>query len=135
MHHHEQSHGLLFPMETPKNYYGSLIFFIEENDKGKLDEQYEMEASKYTEGAVAHNENPLLLIIQKTSDKCYELKYKDFVVQFKAKKEKEKYVGNLKGPKNQLWFLETYTDCDELLVKHKIVLSGYADRPSEDDEN
>lgn len=122
--------GLIYPPEIEGTF--SICFYIEGNEKGKLDDTYEMAYCLH--GGKGSWKGFKKIPLKRVKGNIFEINYKGISIKYRAKKSRDIYTGKLNGPKAPLWMLfvsekEWSKNCEEACEKHGLVLMGYFERP------
>lgn len=125
--------GLIYPTEEEGTF--SIPFFIEGEENGKIDDEYEMEAAIYI-GFGKYKEE--ILTLKRIKGKLYKIEYKELTVTFKARRSKymyerkwydTSYTGRFKGPESPLWMLFPIDNTEELLYdNYRMIIVGHIER-------
>jgi len=119
--------GLVYPSESSNHLYESLLFYVEENNDGSLDDAFELEAdTTINRGEWEGSKNQLILKRVQNSKK-YVSTYKDCELIFKVTSKKQKYVGGLTGPQKPIRLLTVKKDPNKLFDVHGVVILGHTE--------
>jgi len=122
--------GVIYPTEVSGTF--SISFFIEGEENGKTNDEYEMKTAIY-KGFGKYKEERLTL--KRIKGKLYKIEYKELTVIFKARRNKytyerkwydTSYTGRFKGPKSPLWMLFPIDNTEKLLYNNYcMILAGH----------